>query len=142
MLSEALAGNMQFDTNADNWEQAIKKSASILVEKNYISDSYVDRMIESVHKNGAYIVVVPGVAMPHTQSKGDVKKTCISYTKFNKPVEFPGGLEASIFFCLAAEDCEGHLDLISELALALMDEQIIHQLSNAKSELEVKTILG
>ncbi len=142
MLIEKLKGSMQFEVEAVSWEQAIEKSAKLLVDSNKITTKYVSRMIESVEKNGAYIVIMPEVAMPHTQSEGDVNETCLAYTKFKSPIQFPGEMEASIFFCLAAENGEGHMELISELAMALMDEETIPKLLIAETEDEVIKILG
>ncbi len=50
MLIEKLKGSMQFEVEAVSWEQAIEKSARLLVDSNKITSKYVSRMIESVEK--------------------------------------------------------------------------------------------
>ncbi len=142
MLVDEIRQNIQVGLTATSWEDAIKCSAAKLLEKGKIDDSYVEGMIESVHKNGAYFVIVPHVAMPHTQSEGNVHETCISFTKFVEPIIFPGDIPAELFFCLAAEDSEGHMELISELAMLLMDDAVVTELLKVKTEEEVLNILA
>lgn len=47
------------------------------------------QIITCVEKYGPYIIIMPGVAMPHAQEFGTgVKKISISFMKVNQPVYF------------------------------------------------------
>ncbi len=137
MLSQHLKGNTKFLDSVATWEEAIRISAQPLLDKGNITEQYVQAMIENVTTNGPYIVIVPGIAMPHAKNEGGVLKTGISFLKLKEPVFFPEEKDVTILFTLAAEDSTGHLELISDLSSILIDEDIMAQFMQASSEEEV-----
>ena len=69
MLKQYLSEEtMQHKTSVDNWEEAIAMAARPLLNKGVIDDSYVEAMIDSVEKNGPYIVLKDYFALPHAQA--------------------------------------------------------------------------
>lgn len=102
------------------------------VEANYKED-----IIKCVEKYGPYIVIVPNVAMPHSQEGAEgVNKTAISFMKLENPVSFePGDPEkdAQLFFTLASCNPEQHLDNMSRLSEMLMNEELLEALAKAKT---------
>lgn len=141
MLSDYLVHNIQFLDRVDSWEDSIKIAADPLLHKGNITPKYIQDMIDNVHKNGPYIVIVPGIAMPHAKNEGGVIKTGISLLKLKNAVLFPEDKEVNILLVLAAEDSEGHLDLISDLSSMLIDEDIMRQFRNATSEDEIINLI-
>ncbi|MGP4075906.1 PTS sugar transporter subunit IIA [Halobacillus sp. K22] len=141
MLAEYLEGNIRFLPSVDSWENGIREAADPLLNDGSITQSYVDDMIQNVNTNGPYIVIVPGIAMPHAKNEGSVVKTSVSYLKLEEPVMFPKDKEVHTFFVLAAEDSTGHLDLISDLSTILMEDDIKNKLEEAKSEQEIFDVL-
>lgn len=141
MLSEYLKDNIIFLDEVSSWEESIKVAADPLLKKGYITSKYIQDMIENVNINGPYIVIVPGIAMPHAKNKGGVIKTGISFLKLKKSVLYPEGKEVNILFVLAAEDSSGHLELISDLSSLLIDEEIMSQFKNANNEEEIINLI-
>ncbi|MBN8211021.1 PTS sugar transporter subunit IIA [Bacillus sp. NTK071] len=142
MLSQQLKGNVQFLHSVSSWEEAIKESAGPLSKGGNITEKYVDDMIENVHKNGPYIVIVPGIAMPHAQNNDNsVVKTGVSLLKLEEPVAFPEGKEVNLLFTLAAEDTTGHLDLISDLSSLLIEDDVQEKLEQLNSEEEILDLI-
>ncbi|PLR78213.1 transcriptional regulator [Bacillus sp. V3-13] len=137
MLSEYLMGNVSFLDAVTSWEEAIKVAADPLLRKGSITPKYIQDMIDNVNINGPYIVIVPGIAMPHAKNEGGVIKTGISFLKLKKPVRFPEGKEVNILFVLAAEDTSGHLELIADLSSLLIDEEVMSKFKISNSEEEV-----
>ncbi|WP_368503171.1 PTS sugar transporter subunit IIA [Alkalihalophilus sp. As8PL] len=142
MLSTHLKGNIQFQEHVDSWEDSIKQAATPLLEGGNITSQYIDDMINNVNENGPYIVIVPGFALPHAKNDGAVLKTGISLLKLKQPVKYPEEKEVSILVVLAAEDSDGHLDLISDLSSLLMDDEIMEQFRNASSEEEIIELIN
>ncbi|TGB01130.1 PTS sugar transporter subunit IIA [Halobacillus salinus] len=137
MLAEHLEGNIRFLQSVDSWEDGIQEAAAPLLKNGSITSAYVDDMIQNVHTNGPYIVIVPGIAMPHAKNEGGVNSTGVSYLQLEQPVVFPQNKEVKTFFVLAAEDSDGHLDLISDLSSVLMEDEIQDKLEASTSEQEV-----
>ncbi|MDZ5781944.1 PTS sugar transporter subunit IIA [Marinococcus luteus] len=142
MLSDYLKTNIQFLENVSTWEESIQIAAAPLLEKNKISTEYVQEMIDNVHENGPYIVIVPGIAMPHAQNKGSVLETGISLLNLKDPVLYPEDKEVSTVIVLAAEDSDGHLELISDLSSILIDESTMNEFKNAQSEHKILELLN
>lgn len=128
-----------------NWQEAIQISCENLLEKNIISQLYVDEIIECVNKFGPYIVIVPGVAMPHSSEESQgVLGTAISFTKLKEKVVFEEGNEekdARLFFTLAAQNSEQHVENISKLSEMLMTDGVIEALMEADSIEDYKEVM-
>lgn len=117
-----------------DWQQAIRISCEALKRQGFVTDQYVDAVIDCVNEHGPYIVIAPGIAMPHAMSSNPgVLGTAISFTKFKKPVTFFDEKtgerpEAELFFTLAAQDSDTHLSNIQRLMELLMDEELIEKI--------------
>ncbi|MBM7579694.1 PTS sugar transporter subunit IIA [Jeotgalibacillus terrae] len=141
MLADLLKGNIHFANGMSTWEESIKVAAEPLLSKRFINESYVQDMIKNVEINGSYIVIAPGIAMPHAQNQGGVLKTGISFLKLENSVTYPEEKNVNILFVLAAEDSEGHLELISDLSSLLIDEDVMEQLKQSTDEEEVLNLI-
>lgn len=130
-----------------DWKDAIQKSAQSLLREGYITEDYVQDIIQCVEKYGPYIVIVPGVAMPHaSEESSGVVGTAISFTKFDQPISFfdketGETKEASLFFTLAAKDPNAHLEHISELMDLLTQDGIIEALQLSQNTEDYKKII-
>jgi mannitol PTS system EIIA component len=142
MLANYLEDNIIFMESVSTWEESIKTAAQPLLNHGNIIDSYVEDMIHNVNEFGPYIVIVPGVAMPHAKNNGGVKENGVSFLKLESPVLYPEEKEVKIVMVLAAEDSSGHLDLISELAGVLADEDIKNSLEKAESKEEILRLIA
>ncbi|OIJ11542.1 transcriptional regulator [Anaerobacillus alkalilacustris] len=141
MLCNYLEDTIELIDSAPSWEDSIKIAAEPLLKQGNINESYIQDMISNIHKFGPYIVIVPGIAMPHAQNKGGVIKNGVSLLKLKKPVLYPEDKEVNIVMVLAATDSSGHLDLISDLSSVLADEDIKNSLENAKSKDEILRLI-
>ena len=92
--------------------------------------------MECVRKYGPYIVIMPKIAMPHSQEGAvGVNKTAIGFMKLEKPVSFdPNDPEkdAQLFFTLASCNPEQHLNNMMRLSEMLMNEELVAELLEAK----------
>ncbi|MCA5013191.1 MULTISPECIES: PTS sugar transporter subunit IIA [unclassified Enterococcus] len=126
------------EESPSNWEEAVVLSCQTLLEKKMITQQYVDEIVDCVKKYGPYIVIVPGVAMPHSSEDSQgVLGTAISFTKMKDEVVFEEGnpeKNASLFFTLAAKNSEEHVENISNLSEMLMTDGLIEAL------MEIETI--
>lgn len=129
-----------------NWEEAVQMSCQNLLEKEIITQQYVDEIIDCVKKYGAYIVIVPGVAMPHSSEDSQgVLGTAISFTKMTKDVVFEEGnpqKNAQLFFTLAAKNSEEHVENISKLSEMLMTDGLIEALLTVETMDDYKAVMA
>lgn len=147
MFQELLDKNLvAFYDEAADWKDAIKLSCCKLIEEEYCTGEYVDQVISCVEQLGPYIVLIPGLAMPHsTMNAKGVIKSGIAFTQFEKPVVFDGfedyeTKEAVSFFTLCAENPDEHMENMRKLFTVLSDEQILQRVFNARSAEELLEI--
>lgn len=142
MIKELLKKNLvSFISGISNWEEAVALSGKRLVEESYIDESYVKEIVDNVKEHGPYIVLIPGVAMPHaTVGAHGVLKTGISLTIFDEDIHFEEGKYARLFFTVATNNAEEHLKNIQDLMELLMNENTLEVLLNSKTEQDLLKI--
>lgn len=121
-----------FHKRCASWEEAIAFSCEPLLRDGSIDERYVQAIIACVHKYGPYIVIAPDIAMPHASECADgVFATAISFMKVEESVCFDESdhdKDARLFFTVAAENHEQHLQNIMELAEELSNEELVQEL--------------
>lgn len=134
----------KFAESAPSWQEAIRMSCEPLVADGTVEKEYAEDIIECITKYGPYIVIMPNIAMPHSQEYAEgVHKTAISFMKLEKPVSFEEGnpeLDAKLFFTLASCDSEQHLSNMQRLSNLMMNEEAIAALLEAKTEADLLAI--
>lgn len=138
MLKELVELNhYKFADKASDWREAIRMSCEVLEADGTVADNYKEDIIACVEKYGPYIVIMPGVAMPHSQecARG-VHKTAIAFMKLEKPVSFDQedpDKSARLFFTLASCDSDQHLNNMTRLSGLLMNKAALKGLLEART---------
>ncbi|RXC43640.1 PTS mannitol transporter subunit IIA, partial [Escherichia coli] len=102
--------------SAKDWQEAIDFSMVSLLDKNYISENYIQAIKGSTINNGPYYILAPGVAMPHARSECGALKTGMSLTLLKQSVYFPGNDEPiKLLIGLSAADANSHIGAIQAL---------------------------
>lgn len=121
MLKELLPkSHMQQREKVDSWEDAIKIASIPLLKEGIIEESYIENMIESVNKNGPYIVLMDYFALPHAKAGEDVNRLGMSLLTLNHPVDLKGN-PVKVFLVLAAVDATSHIEALADISKLLMD---------------------
>lgn len=127
----------KFAKEAPDWEEAIRMSCETLEADGTVEANYKEDIISCVKKYGPYIVIMPDVAMPHSQEGATgVHKTTIGFMKLEKPVSFEPGnpdLDARLFFTLASCNSDQHLENMTKLSELLMNEEVVGELLKAET---------
>lgn len=140
MLSSIVRENtIQLNLQASTWEDAIRKAMSPLLQSEYVTAEYVQKVIDIAKETGPYIVITKHVAIPHAPAKYGAKKLTIGISSLKSPVVF--GHQANdpvkYLFCLSAPDSESHLGAMAELVTLLEDQEFFAVLDRAKNSEEV-----
>jgi len=132
------------DHRASDWEEAIRSSGRLLEATGVAEPAYTQSMVDSVHKNGPYIVVAPGFAFAHARPSEAVRRTGMSWVRLAAPVEFghKSNDPVTLVVALAATDSTTHQEAMASLALLLGDDDKKAALDEAGSPEEVYALLG
>ncbi|XJZ26652.1 BglG family transcription antiterminator [Bacillota bacterium Lsc_1132] len=145
MLNELLTHDkIQFIDKEENWKNAIRTASKPLLEDGHITEEYIDSMIESVHKLGPYIVIAPGIALPHSRPEAGVKKIGMSFLQLKHSCSFSEDPEhqVKLIFVLAAIDNETHLKALSQLTRMLSDSANVEKIMNADTTAEILSLIN
>lgn len=140
MLSEITNERLiKLRVKAKDWEDAIRQSASALVEDNKVTKEYVDAMVNTAKESGSYIVITKYVALPHARPEAGAKEISIGISTLDNPIEFGNNENDPVkyVFCLSAIDNSSHLRAMSELVELLENEEFFRVLDNAKDAKEI-----
>lgn len=133
MLREFVEKNhFLFAREASSWQEAIRMSCSTLEADGTVGPGYAQEIIDCIEKYGPYIVIMPNVAIPHSQEGGSaVYRTDIGFMKLEKPVSFDPedpSLDAQLFFTLASCDPNQHLENMLRFSEMMCREEVVEAL--------------
>ncbi len=140
MLTDMITEDrIRVGVSAEDKEDAVRKVGQLLVEGQLASPGYVDAMIRLMNELGAYIVIAPGVAMPHARSEDGAKKTGLAILVPNKPVVFGHQKNdpVRIILALVATDNKSHLQAMRELSTLISREEILEEVILSKTPEEL-----
>jgi len=126
---------------AGNWEEAIRIGGELLVKNDFVEERYVDAMVSNVREMGPYIVIAPGVAMPHARPEDGVKEVCMSLVTLEEPVVFDNKESVELILAFGATDHHTHLQALSDLMKLFSSSSYIDAILNASETKEVIDII-
>lgn len=144
MLEDLLTESViDVNVNVDDWEEAVRYGGGLLKSEKIIEQEYIDAMIDSVKELGPYIVIAPGIAMPHASSKLGVNKIGMSLITLKEPVNFGNSQNdpVKIVLTLAAVDPTSHLKALSEVVSYLNNEEIVNKLKKSNNPKDIMKLL-
>lgn len=104
-----------------DWREAIYLAAKPLEEDGSIEPAYTKAMILSVESGGPFIILSPGIALPHARPEAGVRWMSMSLLKVKEKVYFTEEKYANLFFVLASTDGNSHLNALKELSALFSD---------------------
>jgi len=138
-----LPETIELDVEAVDWEEAIKSAGELLVAVKAVEKRYVDSMVQCVKKMGVYIVIGPGLAMPHARCEDGVNKICLSMVRLKSPVNFGSSVNdpVDLIFAFGAVDYKSHLRVLYELWQIFNDHVAMQMLRRCKDKMEVISLI-
>lgn len=142
MLKRLFQDNILLLDKAENWEDSIRKASKKLLEKNFIEERYIEKMIENIKKLGPYVIMDENIAMPHSRSEDGVLKTSLALLKLREPVKFLNRKEEiRIIIVLAAKNSNIHIEIIEELVNLFEDKEKMKEILKSKTEEDILKII-
>jgi mannitol/fructose-specific phosphotransferase system IIA component (Ntr-type) len=132
------------NVDVKDWQEAIRVSGGLLVKNDFVEPRYIDAMIETTKTLGPYIVISPGVALPHARPEDGVKEPCMSLITLKTPVNFGNEHNDPVKLVIAfgTIDHNAHVKAISKLARIIGDEEKLNSLINAQEINQVEKIIS
>ncbi|MFV0396099.1 MAG: BglG family transcription antiterminator [Coprobacillaceae bacterium] len=115
------------------WEESAHRSANPLLQKKYITDYYVENIINSLETLGFYAVTDESFALLHGESNRGVNASGMSLLINQEPVYF-GEKKINIIFTLATKDRKEHIPAVITWVRMINNTDVVQRLSNCKDK--------
>lgn len=128
--------NIVLNKDLATMEEAIHFTGQVLVDRGYVESAYIEKMLEREEITSTFMGNF--VAIPHgtEDAKSEVKESGIAIIQVPEGVDFGGGNIAKLLIGIAGKGDE-HLDILSNIAIVVADEDNVEQIVNAKTAEEV-----
>lgn len=139
MLQESIEESyIQLDVEAENFEEAIKKSFDPLIENGAVTNKYVEAVIRIYQETGPYIVITKNIALPHAPVEDGANKLGLGFVRLKVPVVSGHKTNDPVkyLFPLSAKASNDHIELLSKLADLLSQQRFIEFLEKVSSKEE------
>ena len=135
-LSILSAENIVLNKALTTKEEAIRFTGQVLVDRGYVEPSYVEKMLEREEMTSTFMGNF--VAIPHgtDDAKKEVKNLGIAIIQVPEGVDFGDGNIVKLIIGIAGKGDE-HLDILSNIAIVVSEEENVEKIVNASSEEEV-----
>jgi len=139
-MLEALDARVEVIEEIEGWENAVRRVGRLLRNGECIDEEYVSKMVSTCKELGPYVVIAPGVAIPHARPEDGAKRVCLSLLVIKKGVEF-GSPNDPVYVLIAfsSPDKHSHIKVLQELAMLLSEkgEEFLTKLREAQTEEEI-----
>ena len=141
LLSE---DNVSFRYPAETWEDVIRHGGQLMVDAGFTNPTYTEAMIDVVRDMGPYIVLAPGLAMPHARPEMGAKQVGAALVTLEKPIDFgsPENDPVSVAVFLCAPNKDEHIQLLTDIATLFEDEEFLDAAVNFESLEDVQSFLA
>lgn len=125
-------------SDVTSWEEAVKKSGNLLIKKNYIKESYINKIIQNINEFGGYMIISPRVMLAHAGIEDGVNENSISILSLKNGFKLKNqfDLPINLVITMAVTDEKSHLKFLKELV------EFMNDINNTKRLLEIDNING
>ncbi|KGP71922.1 PTS sugar transporter subunit IIA [Pontibacillus yanchengensis] len=133
--------NIELNQTLSSKEEAIRYVGGILHSEGYVSEDYIDSMLEREEVTSTYMGNY--VAIPHgtENAKKSVLETGLSVVTVPEGVDFGDGNIVKLLIGIAGKGDE-HLEILSQIALVCSEEENIQKILDAQTKDEVISLFS
>lgn len=112
---------VRLGVDAGDWRAAISAVGQLMVDTGTAEPRYIEAMIASCEKFGPYIVIAPGLALPHAAPTDGALRDSLALITLTSPVEFGNDDNdpVHVVLALSAVDHGAHLEQLRTVSSAL-----------------------
>jgi ascorbate PTS system EIIA or EIIAB component len=129
---------------APDWRAAVRLAGDLLVQAGLATADYVAAMQEAREELGPYMVVAPGVAMPHARPERGVLAPGVALLTLAAPVPFghTSNDPVDVVIAFAAVDKSAHVATLQRIAALVGDADALSAIRTAGDDGELRAALG
>ncbi len=104
--------------NVPSWEEAVRAAGRLLVSSGAAQEPYIESMVQLTKELGPYIVITPGIAIPHARPEEGALRVGFSAIQLDPPIAFgnPENDPVSLVIAFCSPDASAHIELLMQIA--------------------------
>jgi len=133
---------IQLNLHAEDWRDSIRQCAEVLLKNGSITERYRNAMIAGIERNGPYVVLGNGFAVPHAGIDDGARRTGFAFAVLKNPVDYGSSLgKVKYVVCLSAVDAKSHMRAFMSLVNMISKEDFCSRLAKAASAQEIHDLI-
>jgi mannitol/fructose-specific phosphotransferase system IIA component (Ntr-type) len=132
------------NVRVSGWEDAVRAAGRMLVNCGFAEESYIEGMLSLSKELGPYIVLAPGIAIPHARPEEGAIQVGFAALTLDPPVnfgnEFNDPVSLVIGFCSPGADA--HVELLMRIARILGVENFLENCKAARTPAELAQVFN
>lgn len=127
-----------------SWEDAVRAAGRLLVYCGFAEERYIEGMLNLTRELGPYIVLAPGIAIPHARPEEGALRVGFVALTLDPPVnfgnEYNDPVQLVVGFCSPSADA--HVELLTRIARMLGAENFLEKCKAAKTPAELADVFN
>jgi PTS system ascorbate-specific IIA component len=135
---------VKLDVDAQSAIEAIQTAGDLLVQTGQVTPAYVNAMVDGFTEVGPYIVIAPGIAIPHARPEAGVYEQALSVIRLTSPLSFghPANDPVQLVCAIAGKDQNSHLFMLRQISLVLGDPEKLSLIMHTSSIDEIVNLFS
>lgn len=138
------AGQTAVNVQVTNWEDAVRAAGRLLVDCGFAEERYIEGMLSLTRELGPYIVLAPGIAIPHARPEEGALNVGFAVLTLDPPInfgnEYNDPVHLVIGFC--SPGANAHVELLTRIARILGTENFLEKCKAAKTPAELADVFN
>lgn len=112
---------IEVGVHASDWREAVLAAGDLLSRLGIAEPRYGPAMVATAERLGPYIVVAPGLAIPHSRPEDGALRSGLCLITLKEPVCFGNAANdpVRVVVAIASADANSHVEALAELAPVL-----------------------
>jgi mannitol/fructose-specific phosphotransferase system IIA component (Ntr-type) len=126
------------------WQDAVRAAGRLLVDNGFAEERYIEGMVKLSAELGPYIVITPGVAIPHARPEEGAKKVGFAAVTLNPPINFGNEYNDPVYLVLGfcSPSAEAHVELLTRIARILGEEGFLNKVKAAQTPQQLVNVFN
>ncbi|MFD1415036.1 PTS sugar transporter subunit IIA [Oceanobacillus jeddahense] len=134
--------NVRLNVQAADWKEAIHQGVALLEHNGLVTEMYASHIIRNIHEYGPYIVISPGIAIPHARPEDGAIDIGVSLITLKQPVHFHNiETPVRVLISFSAQDNDQHLNII-KMIVKIIEEGLIQEIAGISSIQKLNDLIG
>lgn len=132
------------NVHVPDWEEAVRATGRLLVECGFAEERYIEGMLNLTKELGPYIVLAPGIAIPHARPEEGALKVGFAAITLDPPVNFGNECNdpVSLVIGFCSPGADAHVEMIMRIARMLGAENFLETCKAARSSAELADVFN